>query len=330
MQIENIFVKQCRNGENGTELHFHFADALVCLYAQINPMTDSYLNLAKFVLNKRGRPLTAQQILEDARKYALLPEHLSGQTMQKTLQARIAEDIFDQRENSAFCRTAIGTYFLRSLWRPEVTSAKALKEFHPAPRRRPKPKSRIFCVEVNCLEANSPVQFVDYTEVNWQSGTYHFEDDIPSSSFKVMTFSVLISGLEVLHYQIGRHSYFLSEVGKNSIGLMRYIDEFDLDLFSTSQFGSDLSAVREIFRNISSQNANIDDRFLRSRFDVVGYAADLTSHSLAIVLKINLFPRTDFETTRRLDVNRPKWVSLDSVDLSRMDEISTLVISTLR
>lgn len=73
-----------------------------------------YLNLAEKIISARGIPLTGSQIIDFAEEYDALPFE-SYQTIVKTLQARISEDIAGQRNKSRFVRTGIGRYFLRRL-----------------------------------------------------------------------------------------------------------------------------------------------------------------------------------------------------------------------
>jgi hypothetical protein len=48
-------------------------------------MADAYQAIARKILKARGRPMSAREILEEAQKYGLLPDHLHGATMHKTL-----------------------------------------------------------------------------------------------------------------------------------------------------------------------------------------------------------------------------------------------------
>ena len=44
-------------------------------------MADNYLEVARTILKARSHPMTERRILNDAIKFRLLPEHLSGETM---------------------------------------------------------------------------------------------------------------------------------------------------------------------------------------------------------------------------------------------------------
>jgi hypothetical protein len=74
-------------------------------------MRDSYLEAAQTVLRARGKPLSAREIVYDAKKYGFLAPHLHGATMHKTLHARLSEDILKHRFRSIFYRTSPGIFF---------------------------------------------------------------------------------------------------------------------------------------------------------------------------------------------------------------------------
>ena len=76
---------------------------------------DSYLQVAQSVLRSTRRPMSARAILDVAYAAGIIPAHLYGKTQQKTLQARLSEDILHHREVSAFYRTEPGQFFLAEL-----------------------------------------------------------------------------------------------------------------------------------------------------------------------------------------------------------------------
>lgn len=54
----------------------------------------------------------AKAILDVAYQAGVVPKHIYGKTQQKTLQARLSEDILHHRETSPFYRTEPGQFFL--------------------------------------------------------------------------------------------------------------------------------------------------------------------------------------------------------------------------
>lgn len=137
-------------------------------------MADSYLSLAERVIGTRRRPMSAQEILADAREYDLLPPHLAGETMEKTLQARIAEDIVAKRSRSRFYRTSIGKYFLRRLSEDGVLPKNARSAFEALPRRRPPPKGRILCIKAEQEDGEHLVPFSNEEVINSFQNSYFF------------------------------------------------------------------------------------------------------------------------------------------------------------
>jgi hypothetical protein len=95
---------------------------------------DSYLELATNVLREARRPLSARQILNSAYQLSIVPQNLYGKTQHKTLHARIAEDIRQERVRSAFVRTQPGRFFLRTFLNDPSIPARYKREY-PAPLR---------------------------------------------------------------------------------------------------------------------------------------------------------------------------------------------------
>jgi hypothetical protein len=95
---------------------------------------DSYLAIAQSVLRSSRQPLSARQILKTAYQLQLVPRDLYGRTQHKTLHARLATDIVDNRSKSAFYRTGPGRFFLRSLQSDRSIPPRYREEYH-APLR---------------------------------------------------------------------------------------------------------------------------------------------------------------------------------------------------
>jgi hypothetical protein len=288
-------------------------------------MTDNYLQLAKFILSRRGSPLTAQQILVDARRFDMLPKHLSGETMEKTLQARISEDIFHKREESTFYRTALGTYFLRELGAREALPTSVLREFPHIPRSPPKPSCRLLYVpEPRQIHRVAPF-FIEWSKFHFDSAGYFEKGDEPQNFLNVLTFTIIEHRGFIFLHRIGKHTQFPELTGRKSVGLRRYVDEFDLDLFSESELGADLSAAREILRNLSFRSAKMDVDRVRSKLRPLGFVVDPNAKSLSIILKFELPMNTAFNISRRLDINSPEWVKINVLDESKVESVSLLV-----
>ncbi|WP_339709812.1 winged helix-turn-helix domain-containing protein [uncultured Sphingosinicella sp.] len=95
---------------------------------------DSYLEMARSVLQSARQPLSARQILRTAMQMQLVPRDLYGRTQHKTLQARLATDILKHRSKSEFFRTGPGRFFLRALQSDDRLPERYRQEYH-APLR---------------------------------------------------------------------------------------------------------------------------------------------------------------------------------------------------
>lgn len=295
-------------------------------------MADSYLDLAKVVLETRARPMSAQQILDDARRHDLLPNHLSGETMSKTLQARIAEDIFNNRSGSIFYRTSIGTYFLRSLSGDVSLPKKVRKEFKPSERKRPLPRERILFFENGFgFSETAFLSRVQFDTLPKRRNSYHFIDDEPPGAYRVLTFTVVSRGDDFLKHRIGKHSHFSDLIGMETIGFRRYIDEFDLDLFSGDKLGVDLNSAREVLRNIGSSDLSVDDRSIREKLHRLGAVVEPVFTRLSLVVRVDLSELKEFsrQLYRRLDVNEPAWTIAKDLRRYELDQPSKTVLDRL-
>lgn len=106
-------------------------------------MSNSYLDIAEEIIRRAKRPLNPREILAQAYIEAVVPKHLRGKTQEKTLQARLSEDISRLRERSPFFRTNRARFFLREfLTDPSIPTA-FKTEFFARPRRKDLRNERI-------------------------------------------------------------------------------------------------------------------------------------------------------------------------------------------
>ncbi|MDZ4086946.1 MAG: winged helix-turn-helix domain-containing protein [Tabrizicola sp.] len=296
-------------------------------------MSSRYLEVARKVISVRGRPLTAQEILHDAARYGLMPADLSGETMHKTLQARITEDISEHRDHSAFYRTGPGIYFLRELSDDPTLSPDVRREFSSPGRTRPPSQGRVLhylpAMPSHGLESTSAAELVKLLK---KSGRYSSMDQLPEGAIRIGTFSIIRQKDAYFTYSLGKHSPFSEDIGKFSIGLRRYIDEFDRDLFSADDFGIDMSAAREVLRNLSEKGTSTirDERFLRSMLRpqrcIIDHSFGDAWFILEIEAKGDISPLS--QPIRRLDITKPKWQPTTQIDLTELDRVSRGYLST--
>jgi hypothetical protein len=228
--------------------------------------------------------------------------------MHKTLQARITEDLQDHRQRSRFVRASKGVYFLRRLtgFRPSSKSFIGFKG-----RRRPLPDCRILQLKSEVAKSVFTHRTLDSRQTLFalplEYGSVEEQGSVPVALLIFISYHDLI-----LAHRIGRHSYFASLVGQRSLGFRSYIDEFDSDLFFSSEFGLPISAVREILRNLDIPSRAASDLVTTGRDQVqLGLPTlDLDGSRILITAHVdiaNLMPERP-RIIRRLDIASAAWV----------------------
>jgi len=257
----------------------------------------------------------AKSILDAARQASVLPEHLHGKTQQKTLQARLSEDILNRREASLFYRTEPGQFALKEFFDDPAFPTKWKVEF-PA-RRRTRDLKRpdslaIRRATVASLE-NTVVSMAEFTER--LSGldavaTMNPKDMKKRGYCAIWTFSVVRRDGEVLAYRIGRYRDDRdSFANKRSIGFPGALAADDVSLFSTDRLG-----VRECSIAVLQQDLDLSlATFERSdeQSPKIEWVTALTDSEGQLDLVIVLLwesPEWFEPATKRLSLNDPGWV----------------------
>lgn len=297
-----------------------------------NPLEGSrYLNLAERIISVRGIPLTGAQIINFAEEYNALP-YDSYNTVVKTLQARLAEDIAKHRNKSRFVRVGIGVYFLRRL-AGEGTRLGYKPWLKPHySRKKPEHPHRILTVPRELVSSQEKSRGWQCVKDILKVGKYDYQSEINIDYLPVVTGVGLRWKHRYLVFRVGVHTHFKSLTGSTSILLRKYVDEFDLDLFETDGTGATSSTARAALPVLApGRRSRLENGRLRDEEWVRFYqVADLLkdqmvtfSHStgsLTLVSTIDLSSEYAFlpKIQRRLDVNHADWTEvqeLDTVDL---------------
>ncbi len=292
-------------------------------------MADSYLTLAKKIISAHGKPMSAQHILYEAKRFGMLPNHLHGKTMQKTLQARITEDINLKRNQSDFYRTNIGTYFLRPLLNDTVLPSSVISEFTTESKRnRPLPKGRTLFTQIPNTITNSGVLAPKtIKECINNENVYHYLEDAPQNYTSVSTFTFIELQEYFFSFTVGKHSHFTDQINKKSIGFRRHVSEFDNDLFSDGLMGIDTSASREALYQYIADDQNRDKELINN-LGFLGGFYESTQNRLSLIFKYDQTKNKQFNPNNfgRLEINQPDLISKKISNLTSYDLISKAVI----
>ena len=296
-------------------------------------MADSYLQLAEEILRGRGKPLSAKQILSEARRFGIMPEHLSGETMHKTLQARISDDINILKKSSRFYRVGIGQYFLRELATDPTLPYVMRREIVPSGRVRAINTGRLLHCRRLGVSGNStwvdPERAIAWVR-DWN--VFNASSKTPDDQLRVGTFSMVTHGGKYFNFELGKFSPFFDseDEGLRSLGLRRYIDEFDHDIFSESEIGLDFSSTREVVHHFCANDERefLDDQILRQNLRMVGAVVDDERQSLFLVCHVQVAELSSKELVlrNRKDVRHPRMSYLSEIEMSSLDKVSRMVL----
>lgn len=280
---------------------------------------DSYLDIARTVLQAARRPMNAKAILEMAYTAGVVPSHLHGRTQHKTLQARLSEDILHHRDTSSFYRTEPGQFALKTFI-DDPSIPDEWKIPFPA-RRRTRDLKRPNALAVRRSVARSiGSEMVVFDSIFGRSEFEHGlavmdPDQMDDYGYcAVWTFSVVRRDDCVLSYRVGRYRDDRDAfANRRSIGFPGALSAEDVSLFSQDRLGVvdcattvlqyDLDLSLELFERSSEIGTS-------NRPKINGViAVEGLKGVLDVVVVLSWYCPEWFEpTTRRLSVNEPKWL----------------------
>jgi hypothetical protein len=302
-------------------------------------VTSSYLNLAEVVLFAARQPLSPKKILDSAFASGLVPTHLYGSRQDKTLHARLSEDIAELGERSRFFRTAPGIFFLRIfLEDPGIPGAYRARWLAP-PRRKELKRDAVLTIDTLGLLKGAKRRTVSiarlreylhsgrYLYKQWTRGTNAWEDQLPVHSFVVVYRST-----HVLTFRCGK---FRPEsdplIGLRSVGLGGAVLARDVDILYDSFFGIAGSGINELIYGVGlprelAERARYQHE-LRLRLGAISRGKAQHSRALHVVMSYRC--PDDFEPAKgALSINDLRWVPAHSPAnrLEDFDDTSRLVI----
>ncbi|MEP5768629.1 HTH domain-containing protein [Nisaea sp.] len=276
---------------------------------------DSYLDIAKVVLRARRRPMGAKSILDAARKAEILPEHLHGRTQQKTLQARLSEDILRAREGSSFYRTEPGQFALKEFLTDPDFPSKWKVEF-PARRRTrdlKRPDSLAIRYTMAASLENTTISMSEFAErLNGSNSitTMHPEDMKKDGYCAIWTFSVVRKRDQILAYRIGRYRDDRDTfANRRSIGFPGALAAEDASLFSTDRLGIQDCSVAVLQQDLDLSLATFERSVEQSpKIECVTALTDMDGQLDLVIVVTWESPEWFEPTTKRLSLNDPDWI----------------------
>ncbi len=277
-------------------------------------MSNAYLDIAETVLRRRRVPLTPNEMLADAYLSGEVPRHLHGNTQEKTLQARLSEDIARLRDGSLFFRTNRARFFLRELISDDTLPGHYRIEYFARPRRKDLRRERVLVLERGAILSNqmSSTQLDQiFKDQRYKFLTWNEVGD-RSDVLPVYSFLVIHRGTEVLSYSSGK---FTAEdhpsKGMKSVGFGSAVRAQDSDLLFNAYHGIIGSAINELVYSLGLQREHA--RQARYENQLVLHWAVCTNGNLGqsfvkIVLSYRA-PNDFLPTKSALSLNKLEWLN---------------------
>lgn len=277
---------------------------------------DSYLAIAEQVLRAARRPLGAREILDTAYAVGIVPSQLFGRTQQKTLGARLSEDVLLRRERSAFFRTEPGKFFLT-----EFLSDPTIPEKHRTPilarrRERELQRGRFIAVREQALTSGAKGQRLARGLAALRRQDFRYLESINDrfpNELVLWSYVMVMRGDEVLTYRHGRYregrDAFLQ---RRSIGFFTPVVDVDRDLFDLGDHGVVASGVRGVVLDLDMpQTISHDTEYqqLAHLTDFLVHHDDALSGNVLAVVRFDC-PAWFEPLSRRLAINDMAWMSL--------------------
>lgn len=277
---------------------------------------DVYLSIAEQILKIERRPLSAKAILEEAFRRGIVPSKLYGRTQHKTLQARIAEDIIDNRDASVFFRTSPGRFFLRELiddqsipndLKKPYASRRRFRELVSGPALAiPLTFLRAFTDEVHSITTEKIYKILEHKSYIYKSP----KGAEPDLAF-IRSFVCVMKGTNVLTYRVGRYREDRDTFAlRRTIGFSTLVHSDHPTLFNPIDLGILDAGVHatKADLDITPTSKEADDIEAALTHFFLAHETDQPSCLLALIH----FKCPDwFEPTRRrLALNEIHWMDL--------------------
>lgn len=252
-------------------------------------MADTYLTVAQQVLELVRRPLSSKEIVQLSNEYDIASSTLTGDTPEKTITARIIEDIIKNRDASVFCRPCVGKYYLRRWLHQD-------RDFIRAPQIPSHRRTMPILGRILTCSCSSKISIASNPfEILASLGT--FENIPPNDKLAIKIMVILKRDNQYFTFRPGKMSPYCN-IKKLIPFIPTYVSEFDMDLFCADQIGITSAIERELNRIFSCHiGASIinDPQLFHITNNTIFFQINLDSG-----LNLPL-------TKRRMDICEPSW-----------------------
>lgn len=305
---------------NGSTFEFN-----VLTLEKLQPMSDSYLEIAEKTIKEVARPLHPKEMLEIASKSGIMHDHLHGKTQYKTLAARLSTEIRKRGKKSPFFRTAANQFFLWELNKNKYS------EFEAPKREKTLHHENVLTIPDDYLRDKGAVGLISnisglISDISHARNYQYLVRKDAEKCFDVkqfISYALIYRGGKILTYRRGVFSNAADELqGMRSIGFGGHVTDTDLNLFDTAGLGIIETARRELIEELLFERFELDYLDAPDRFKFLCgiNTYETTEAKKHIAISVVYFCSNNFRPTKNeLSINDLRWTSLSEPE-NNMDD----------
>tara|TARA_R110000850_G_scaffold792_2_gene4615 strand:+ start:727 stop:1713 length:987 start_codon:yes stop_codon:yes gene_type:complete len=303
---------------------------------------NAYLYVAYQAIAQSKVPLSPSEILDVARERGFLPSHLSGARMDKTMAARLSENIRQESSRSPFFRTGPAKYFLHEVASRVETPDKFKQAYVGHLRTKSIRKENVLVAPKDSLNSVIYGEYIPFDDDEFKrlyENECKFVDRASAESDDTLkqfvTFTLVHFGSKLLIYRRGKFTTTSDELkGQLSVGFGGHINDEDFDLFNMGSDAFRNNAVRELREELFLDDVYADVSDTERRTEILGYVNvddnfDAQHHIAVLVA----FQHKSDEIPKKgeLSINQLSWLDLRHRlnDLSSFDLWSEMILRNI-
>ena len=234
-------------------------------------LKSEFLRIAYKLFERHKKPMSAAKLVDLAYEEGMFSDKRSGLTPKQTMKSKLSVHIRRHGGESPFIRTEPGRFYLRHL----LKSGERI--YHAVPLQPPPTAERVLVFPTAVLDPRLRFQGLKMRWKNIHRAVLkpehcRYVDRLTAEQDdehkQVLTYIVVSRDREILAFRRGtfnRVEDFLR--GAYCVGFGGHVSEYDLTLFSASDFGLAECAIRELSEELTLPQADLirlrDPRFLK-------------------------------------------------------------------
>ncbi len=280
--------------------------------------------------------MTAKGMLNAAYRSKIIPEHLYGKTQEKTLQARLSEDILEHKSQSRFYRTKPGYFFLAEFESDPEIPIEYKQRFSARRRTRDIFPEYALAIDISFVESKHLSRFRNWSEFTAEASACNAVKYINlkhayNNYLPVWAFSIVKKNRDILTYRVGRYRDDRDEfANKRTIGFPCVVSAEDQTLFTNNDLGARECAFNVLLTDldISLSAFSEEERAKHPEIIMAIHVSGEDSKPAILVVFEWSCPSWYEPTNHRLSLNDLRWMDA-SLTPNNIDDFEPWSVAAL-